>query len=84
MRCDYSLNSPTTIAKGSRKAWIEITGNTRSKEVKIAVRSGKTIPAGLQKTAGGGHAVCPVCGFTTNKVHVKVQGMEWNKIRRDG
>jgi putative DNA methylase len=68
------LISQTTIAKGSRKAWIEITGDTTTKEVRIAVRSGKTIPSGLKKTAGGGHAICPVCGFTTNKERVKAQG----------
>jgi len=70
------LISQTTIAKGGRKTWIEITGDTSTKEVHIAVRSGKTIPTGLKKTAGGGHAVCPVCGFTTNKERVKMQGKE--------
>ena len=70
------LISQTTIAKGSRKAWIEVTGDPRTKEVRIAVRSGKSIPAGLKKTAGGGHAICPVCGFTTNKERVKAQGKE--------
>lgn len=70
------LISQTTIAKGSRKAWIEVTGDPRTKDVRIAVRSGKSIPAGLKKTAGGGHAICPVCGFTTNKERVKAQGKE--------
>ncbi len=70
------LISQTTIAKGGRKTWIEITGDTSTKEVHIAVRSGKTVPTGLKKTAGGGHAVCPVCGFTTNKERVKIQGKE--------
>lgn len=77
------LISQTTIAKGSRKTWIEITGDKATKEVHIAVRSGKTIPGGLKKTAGGGHAVCPVCDFTTNKERVKVQGKEgrmWDRL----
>lgn len=68
------LISQTTIAKGSRKAWIEITGDQKSKEIHVAVRSGKSIPAGLKKTAGGGHAVCPACGYTTNKERIKAQG----------
>jgi putative DNA methylase len=70
------LISQTTIARGSRKAWIEVTGDPRTKEVRIAVHAGKSIPAGLKKTAGGGHAICPVCGFTTNKERVKAQGNE--------
>ncbi|BAU47455.1 DNA methylase [Sulfurifustis variabilis] len=70
------LISQTTIAKGSRKAWIEVTGDPKTKEVRIAVRSGKFIPAGLKKTAGGGYAICPVCGFTTDKERVKAQGKE--------
>ena len=68
------LVSQTTIAKGKRKTWIEITGDVKTKQIKISVRSGNSIPAGLKTTAGGGHAVCPVCGFTTNKERVKAQG----------
>lgn len=71
---EIPLISQTTIAKGSRKTWIEIKGDRRSKEVTIHVQQGKVVPSGLIKTAGGGHAVCPVCGFTTNKERVKVQG----------
>lgn len=70
------LISQTTIAKGKRKTWIEITGDRNTKQVHIAVRSGSSIPAGLKSTAGGGHAVCPVCGVTTNKERVKAQGKE--------
>lgn len=70
------LISQTTIAKGKRKAWIAVSGDPDSREVRIEIGSGKTIPAGLVKTAGGGHAVCPVCGYTTNKERVKAQGKE--------
>jgi len=68
------LISQTTIAKGKRKAWIEITGHSQTKEIDIHIKQGGAIPKGLIKTAGGGHAVCPVCGFTTNKKYVKNQG----------
>jgi len=68
------LISQTTIAKGRRKAWIEIKGNQKTKEVTIDVKMGEKIPAGLIKTAGGGHAVCPVCGTTNHKDRVKAQG----------
>ncbi len=71
---EIPLISQTVIAKGARKAWIEITGDKKTKEVHIHVKQGKTIPHDLVKTAGGGNAVCPVCGFTTEKGRVKVQG----------
>ena len=67
------LISQTTIAKGKRKAWIEITGHQKTKEIDIHIKQGGAIPKDLIKTAGGGHAVCPVCGFTTNKRSVKEQ-----------
>jgi len=67
------LISQTTIAGGARKAWIEIIGKP-DKTVDIHIAKGKTIPKGLIKTAGGGAAVCPVCGFTTEKAGVKRQG----------
>jgi len=68
------LISQTTIAKGKRNAWIEITGHSQTKEIDIHIKQGGAISKGLMKTAGGGHAVCPVCGFTTNKKYVKAQG----------
>lgn len=68
------LISQTVIAKGKRKVWIDITGNKTTKDITIDIRSGEKIPAGLIKTAGGGHAVCPVCGNTTHKDRVKAQG----------
>ncbi|HLA05544.1 MAG TPA: hypothetical protein VJZ16_06150, partial [Syntrophales bacterium] len=67
------LISQTNIAGGARKAWIEITGN-RDKTIDICIAKGKTAPKDLIKTAGGGAAVCPVCGFTTQKASVKRQG----------
>ena len=68
------LISQTVIAKGKRKVWIEITGNKTTKEIAINIKSGEKVPPGLIKTAGGGHAVCPVCGTTTHKDRVKAQG----------
>lgn len=67
------LISQTTIAGGTRKAWIEITG-CPDKTIDIHINKGKTLPKDLLKTAGGGAAVCPVCGFTTQKASVKRQG----------
>lgn len=67
------LISQTTIAGGARKAWIEITGN-KDKTIDIRIVKGKTVPKDLIKTAGGGAAICPVCGFTTQKASVKRQG----------
>ena len=67
------LISQTTIAGGARKAWIEITGQ-QDKTIDIHIGKGKTLPKDLIKTAGGGAAVCPVCGFTTQKASVKRQG----------
>ncbi len=67
------LISQTTIAGGARKAWIEINGKP-DKTVDIHIAKGKTSPKELMKTAGGGAAVCPVCGFTTQKASVKRQG----------
>lgn len=67
------LISQTTIAGGARKAWIEIAGR-RDKTVDIHIAKGKALPRDLIKTAGGGAAVCPVCGFTTQKASVKRQG----------
>ena len=72
------LISQTIIAKGGKKTWIEVTGDQRTKEIQIAVRSGKSIPSELVKTSGGGHAVCPVCGFATNRDRIKAQGREGN------
>jgi adenine-specific DNA methylase len=74
---EVPLISQTTIAKGSRKAWIEITGDKKTKYIHIHIKQGRTIRPGQFKTAGGGHAVCPVpgCGFTTHKSRVKAQGM---------
>lgn len=71
---EIPLISQTVIAKGKRKAWIEITGNRETKEVAINVKMGEKIPAGLKVTAGGGHAVCPCCNNTTHKERVKIQG----------
>lgn len=73
---EIPLISQTTIANGTRKAWIEISGDSKTKNVQIEVKTGASIPHELKKTAGGGHAVCPVCGYTTNKARVKVQGKE--------
>ncbi|MFQ5455305.1 MAG: DUF1156 domain-containing protein [Nitrospirota bacterium] len=70
------LISQTTIAKGSRKVWIEISGDKKTKQIHIHIKQGDKIPPFLIKTAGGGHAVCPVCGYTTNKSRVKIQGKE--------
>lgn len=67
------LISQTTIAGGARKAWIEITGKP-DKTIDIRIAKGKASPKYLMKTAGGGAAVCPVCGFTTQKASVKRQG----------
>jgi adenine-specific DNA methylase/O-acetyl-ADP-ribose deacetylase (regulator of RNase III) len=67
------LISQTTIAGGARKAWIEIAGH-KDKTIDIHIGKGKTPPKDLIKTAGGGAAVCPVCGFTTQKASVKRQG----------
>lgn len=69
------LISQTTIANGPRKAWLEVIGDRDKKTVKVDVRSGARVPAGLIKTAGGGHATCPACGFTTHKRSVKEQGV---------
>lgn len=68
------LISQTTISKGKRKTWIEITGNKSTKKVSINIKSGIKLPSDLINTAGGGHAVCPVCGTTTHKDRVKAQG----------
>ncbi|MFC1604865.1 DUF1156 domain-containing protein, partial [Planctomycetota bacterium] len=68
------LVSQTILAKSKRKAWIEIEGDSDTKEVRINIKQGNSVPKNLIKTAGGGHAVCPVCGFTTNKKQVKLQG----------
>ena len=70
------LISQTTIAKGKQKTWVEIKGDKATKEVSVKLKHGKTIPNNLIKTAGGGAAVCPVCGFTTPKASVKKQGKE--------
>lgn len=56
------------------KSWIEIIGDKKNKEVIINLRQDKSIPKGLIRTAGGGHAFCPVCGVTTHKSSVKAQG----------
>lgn len=71
---EIPLISQTILAKGKRKAWIEIEGDSNTKEVRINIKQEASIPTNLTKTAGGGHAVCPVCGFTTNKKQVKFQG----------
>jgi len=68
------LISQTIIAKGRHKAWIQIKGNQDDKTISIHVCKGEKIPPNLIKTAGGGAAVCPVCGFTTPKSSVKRQG----------
>jgi adenine-specific DNA methylase len=67
------LISQTTIAGGARKAWIEIAGR-QDKTIDIHIAKGNADPKDLIKTAGGGAAVCPVCGFTTQKASVKRQG----------
>ncbi len=69
------LISQNVIAKGTRKAWIELKGN-QDKPVEVHIGKGKTIPKDLIRTAGGGAAICPVCGFTTQKASVKKQGKE--------
>ncbi len=70
---EIPLISQSIIAKGKIKSWIEIQGNPNTKKINIQIKQGSTIPNNLIKTAGGGHAVCPVCGFTTNKENVKKQ-----------
>ena len=68
--------SQTSISKTARKAWIEITPEKTSRKVCVEVKSGKTVPAGLMKTAGGrSSVVCPICGTTTDAAKVKKQGM---------
>ena len=67
------LISQTAIANGTRKAWIKL-GKSADNSVSVAIESGNQIPSGLVKTAGGGHATCPNCGFTTHKRSVKAQG----------
>lgn len=71
---EIPLISQTLIAKGKNKTWVEISGDKKTRKVKIELKTGKSVPQGLVKTAGGGHAVCPVCGMTTAKDRVKVQG----------
>ena len=68
------LISQATIAKGKRKAWIDIKGNKTDKSISINIKMGDKVPPDLIKTAGGGHAVCPVCNTTTHKDRVKIQG----------
>lgn len=70
------LISQTLISKGKQKVWIEIKGDSSDKTVSIKMRTGSTVPNNLIKTAGGGAAVCPVCGMTTPKSSVKRQGIE--------
>ncbi len=70
---EIPLISQTVIAKGKKKTWIEIEGDSVTKQVRIHIKQGASIPKILTTTAGGGHAVCPVCGFTTNKKSVKRQ-----------
>ena len=59
-----------------QKTWIEIIANKSTKQISVKLRCGKTVPSNLVKTAGGGAAVCPVCGFTNPKASVKKQGKE--------
>jgi len=73
---EIPLISQTIIAKGKRKVWIEISGDTKTKYVAIHLRKGPVIPGNLIRTAGGGAAVCPVCGMTTPKSSVKRQGQQ--------
>ncbi|RLB28252.1 MAG: DUF1156 domain-containing protein [Deltaproteobacteria bacterium] len=79
---EIPLISQTILAKGNRKAWIEIEGDPKTKHVTVHIEQGSAIPKGLKKTAGGGHAVCPVCGFTTNKEQVKKQANAGNMRQR--
>jgi adenine-specific DNA methylase len=69
------LISQTILAKGKHKAWIEIKGDKATKKVSVEVKMGEKVPGNLKVTAGGGHAVCPVCDTTTHKDRVKAQGM---------
>lgn len=71
---EIPLISQTLIAKGKNKTWVEISGDKKTKKVNIEIKTGKLVPQRLIKTAGGGHAVCPVCGMTTAKDRVKAQG----------
>ncbi|MBN2396705.1 MAG: DUF1156 domain-containing protein [Candidatus Atribacteria bacterium] len=73
---EIPLISQTLIAKGKRKTWIEISGDKKNKKVNIQIKTGTFAPKQLLNTAGGGHAICPVCGYTTNKERVKIQGKE--------
>ncbi|MBO8129693.1 MAG: DUF1156 domain-containing protein [Peptococcaceae bacterium] len=70
------LITQNVIANGKQKVWIEITGNQAKKSISIHIGKGKTLPKRLIKTAGRGHAICPVCGFTTPKESIKRQGKE--------
>jgi putative DNA methylase len=71
---EIPLISQTVLATGKRKAWIEIDFDSSTSQIHIFIKHGNSIPKELIKTAGGGHAVCPACGFTTNKVNIKKQG----------
>lgn len=71
---EIPLISQSLIAKGKNKTWIEISGEKKTKKVIIKITTGNVVPQGLIKTAGGGNAVCPVCGMTTAKDRVKAQG----------
>jgi adenine-specific DNA methylase len=70
------LISQTVISQGESKVWVEIAGDQVRKNIDVHIRKGKSIPKDLQKTAGGGSAVCPVCNFTTPKASVKRQGQK--------
>ena len=73
---EIPLISQTVLAKGKRKAWVKIIGDKNLKRVSIQIEQGNSVPSNLVITAGGGNAVCPVCGFTTKKDRVKIQGTQ--------
>jgi adenine-specific DNA methylase len=74
--------SQTLIAKGNKKTWIHIHGDQTTRDIQINVQSGNVAPKDLWVTAGGGHATCPLCGFTTDKKSVKRQGKEGKMSHR--
>ena len=70
----FPLIAQPQLARGKVSAWIEFKIDSNKKDVVLNVKQGTKVPNNLMKTAGGGHAICPVCGFTTNKSYVKIQG----------
>lgn len=71
---EIPLISQNVIRRGQNNVWIDVSGERDESEISVRIGSGTRIPSGLKKTAGGGHAFCPSCGYTTNKSGVKTQG----------